>query len=255
MSFSDTKIRKVMWIKLTTIVLSIFLFVSKSYSQTEAYRIQYVDKRYFDRKAANIPVTANLPESFDKYMLLETTNYSSQYVVDKETSKKERKKKELAGEKRRWWRKRNENEVLFKSLEEESYTHKSNLFGKDFLVIDTLQVWKWKISAGEQREVSGYICMKATYKDSTTLMEAWFTPQIPISNGPAEFGGLPGLVLEMRLENRNIVAKNVEKIVLDKEFEIPDKGEVVTREEFDKIKEEKKEERKKMWGGAGRRKF
>ena len=32
-------------------------------------------------------------------------------------------------------------------------------------------------------------------------------------------------------------------------------GEIVSKEDFDKIREEKMEERKKMWGGAGKRKF
>ena len=26
---------------------------------------------------------------------------------------------------------------------------------------------------------------------------AWYTPQIPVSHGPAEYGGLPGLILEL----------------------------------------------------------
>jgi len=56
------------------------------------------------------------------------------------------------------------------------------------------QIWtigrdkKWK---------NGYMCQKATTTYLGRKYTAWFTPDIPFSNGPWKFGGLPGLILQV----------------------------------------------------------
>ena len=46
--------------------------------------------------------------------------------------------------------------------------------------------------------LSGYETQLATCLFRGRSYEAWFTPSIPISAGPNLFGGLPGLILELR---------------------------------------------------------
>ena len=62
---------------------------------------------------------------------------------------------------------------------------------------------------------------------------AWYTPQIPISNGPEQSYGLPGLILELNTKNTTMLCS---KIVLnpEKKDEIirPTKGDVVTKKEY-----------------------
>jgi GLPGLI family protein len=83
---------------------------------------------------------------------------------------------------------------------------------------------------------------------------AWFTPQIPVSNGPGEYAGLPGLILEMNMYRTTILCS---KIVLSTKagdkIERPEKGEVVSREEYNKIIKEKMEEMRENFRGGGRR--
>lgn len=83
---------------------------------------------------------------------------------------------------------------------------------------------------------------------------AWFTPQIPVSNGPGEYAGLPGLILEMNMYRTTILCS---KIVLSTKagdkIEMPEKGDEVTREEYNKIVKEKMDEmRENFRGGGGR---
>ncbi|MDC8003319.1 GLPGLI family protein [Aureisphaera galaxeae] len=86
------------------------------------------------------------------------------------------------------------------------------------------------------------------------LVTAWFTPQIPVKNGPGEYGGLPGLILEMNIDRTTILCS---KIVLNpeetEEIKEPTKGKEVTRKEYNAIVKEKTEEMRQNWRGGGRR--
>lgn len=55
---------------------------------------------------------------------------------------------------------------------------------------------EWQISA-EQDTILGYSCTKASTKYAGRDYEAWFTTEIPFSDGPYIFSGLPGLILKL----------------------------------------------------------
>lgn len=83
---------------------------------------------------------------------------------------------------------------------------------------------------------------------------AWFTPMIPVKNGPAEYGGLPGLILELNIDRVTMLCS---KIVLNPKDGIvikePTKGKEVSREEFNKIVKDKTEEMRENFRGSGGR--
>lgn len=144
----------------------------------------------------------------------------------------------------------------FFDLETGLFMEKTNRFRKDFLIQDSVETIQWKISAGEQRDILGYTCMKGIYQRDSTTIEAWFTPQIPVSMGPDGLHGLPGLILAVGYgENKAILAK---EIILDPEDGVeltvlsPSKK-ALSRNEFDTLMEEQREEMKKMWGGNAKR--
>lgn len=49
----------------------------------------------------------------------------------------------------------------------------------------------------ETKELLGYPCQKAEVSFGGRQWTAWFTPDIPLPEGPYKFGGLPGLILEL----------------------------------------------------------
>ena len=83
---------------------------------------------------------------------------------------------------------------------------------------------------------------------------AWFTPQIPVSNGPGEFGGLPGLIMELNVYRTTLLCS---KVVINpksaEKIEAPKKGKKVTREEYIKIVQEKTEELRENFQNRGGR--
>ena len=57
---------------------------------------------------------------------------------------------------------------------------------------------EWSVTE-EQREHLGYPVLVAVGEVLGEEVEAWFAPAIPVSGGPAFFGGLPGMILVLSL--------------------------------------------------------
>ncbi|MCW8980355.1 MAG: GLPGLI family protein [Altibacter sp.] len=86
------------------------------------------------------------------------------------------------------------------------------------------------------------------------IITAWFTPQIPVGNGPAEYAGLPGLILELNVYRTTLLCS---KIVMNPKaaetIQPLTKGKEVTRAEFNQIVKEKTDEMRENFRGGGRR--
>lgn len=83
---------------------------------------------------------------------------------------------------------------------------------------------------------------------------AWFTPQIPVSNGPGEYAGLPGLILELNVYRTTLLCS---KIVMNpkeaEKIEPPKRGTKVSREEYIQIVKEKTRELQENFRNSGGR--
>lgn len=150
----------------------------------------------------------------------------------------------------------NSNDVLYKNIKTKTYVKSEENFGKRFLIQDSLQKLDWKLEK-ETKKIGKYLCLKATAvkmvddyegvkkkeKQKELKITAWYTPEIPVSNGPEYYFGLPGLILELHEDKMHYVAN---KIVLNpknkKEIEAPKKGKKVTQKQYDAIMDKKTQE-------------
>ncbi|MEM9856770.1 MAG: GLPGLI family protein [Bacteroidota bacterium] len=148
--------------------------------------------------------------------------------------------------------KRPEN-VIYQNLSENKVIEKKEFMDRIFLISDDTEKKAWKIT-GEQKEILGYLCQKATTVRDSSDITAWFTSQIPVSSGPNSYGGLPGLILEINKDDGKAIITATE---IDLETDIskaiipPSKGKKVNRKQFTKIQKEKLEEMKLQYGGSG----
>ncbi|MFL9843043.1 GLPGLI family protein [Flavobacterium rhizosphaerae] len=186
--------------------------------------------------------------------------------------------------------------VLYKNIKDQKLLIQREFFGKDFLINDSLPRLKW-VMGGESKKIGNYTCYKATVivptnkadfrdmrpkeekeaeKEKDTLtsapatnfmdmiempkektITAWYTPDIPVSQGPENYWGLPGLILEVSDGTTIMLCSKVVLNPKDKaEIKAPHKGKEVTQAEYDDIVVKKVEEMRQMYQmGGGRMPF
>lgn len=75
-----------------------------------------------------------------------------------------------------------------------------------FAVEDKIPVIEWNITQ-EAKEIMGLQCQKAVGDFKGRTYEAWFSSQLPYSNGPWKLGGLPGLIIEASDTKKEVIFK------------------------------------------------
>jgi Protein of unknown function (Porph_ging). len=134
----------------------------------------------------------------------------------------------------------NDDNVIYIELKKQMRTTQANLFGRDFIIQEKNTPVNWIITQ-ESKEIAGYHCVKAT-SSSMPIVEAWFTMDLPVSFGPMGFSGLPGLIVELKKANKTYSLFQVEKIQETKDLVAPNKGTIMTREEFTALRDKKVKE-------------
>ena len=174
--------------------------------------------------------------------------------------------------------------TFYKNIKEKTYMVDKEFMGKDFLIKDSLPQLQWKMEA-ETRVIGGFNCFKATAvrpisksdfkyfkpkndkeakekpapSDKKTdfmsdldmpkevIIVAWYTPEVPVNQGPENYWGLPGLILEVN-DGKTVILCS--KIVLNPkakaDIKAVTKGKVVTQAEYDDIMVKKMEEFREM---------
>ena len=104
---------------------------------------------------------------------------------------------------------------------------------KFFIKID--DVLNWKILP-ETAIIANINCQKAEVEYGGRNWSAWFTIEIPVSEGPYCFHGLPGLVLQIQDDQEDYVFKatEIKNLANNSLFEI-DGGKQITWNQFNKI--------------------
>ena len=125
--------------------------------------------------------------------------------------------------------------MLIHNLKEKTITQQRVLGGGLFVIKDKEPAYKWKI-LNELREVAGYLCFKAETIDSlkNQTIHAWFTNEVPIASGPEGFGGLPGMILMIDINNGTAIIEATSVNLKDANIELPKKikGKTITFDEY-----------------------
>ncbi len=126
----------------------------------------------------------------------------------------------------------------YKNRETKEYISQRDILGKLFLIKDTLPDFHWKILP-DTKKIGELQCRKATTEYNGEKIEAWFAPEIPVFDGPEEFYGLPGLIIELKKPDLNYAAVSIKHLDEISEVKPPTKGKPVSQQEYDKTLQER----------------
>lgn len=124
-------------------------------------------------------------------------------------------------------------DIVYKNIPTGKTTTIDYIGIKKYAYIEDLSNFNWKLS-DQKRNIAGYDCQKAVASYAGRIWEAWYTKELPVSEGPYKFSGLPGLIIEMndtkKYYNFTIVNVKTKKSypIIAKKIEIP----YITKREF-----------------------
>ena len=156
---------------------------------------------------------------------------------------------------------------LYKNFKVAQSVSSQELGGKTYLITDSIKQQPWKIGT-ETKQILGYTCIKAIRKmtvqtggvrrmsfssgggapqvDTTAAQAkpreieivAWYAENLVSPAGPDSYGLLPGVILELNMDNGATVytATEVKKTADSKDLKEPKKGKAITSAEFNKLR-------------------
>lgn len=156
--------------------------------------------------------------------------------------------------------------LLYKSLVDNKYLLETEVFDKAFLVTDHLALPQWELT-NETKNIGNYKVQKALWKIDKEVMVfgeekpqiktdqivAWFSPEIPIANGPKQYWGLPGLILELQDGAITYICQKIEINTNTVEITKPNKGQKVNKAELEQIIKDKTEEIYKKYNKSSKK--
>lgn len=234
-------------------LLTASLFTLPLYAQHTSGTISYEEKLTIDLKGQDIPesMRAFVPKEQKSVKVLYFNADQSLYENGKAGKDEGSEEFEQDGMKIRMERSRPDEKIFvdFKSREKLA---QRDLMGRMFLVKETVSPEKWKFT-NRQKNILGMPCQEAYRMDEKDSVTAWYTTAIPVSGGPKDFAGLPGMILEVNVgDNVSIKATRVDHTEdVAKKIKAPTKGKAVTEAEYNKLSEEKIKELQKEFGGKG----
>lgn len=86
---------------------------------------------------------------------------------------------------------------VFKNFPRRNYILLTAYISKTYFSIENSSDIDWRLTKDAIQDISGFECKKATCHFAGRDYVAWYTMQIPISEGPYKFNGLPGLIVKI----------------------------------------------------------
>ncbi len=229
-------------------------------------------------------IQENMKKMFEKTFIL---NFDKSASIYKEEEKLEAPGTQGGGRMKMMSNMMGGGGTYYKNVKDKTYTVNKEFMGKEFLVKDSLPKLNWKMesetriiggyncfkaTAVQPVSQSDFKNFRLKKKDdskegeakkednskTTNFMDeveipkevtitAWYTPEIPVNQGPETYWGLPGLILEVNDGKTTILCSKVVMNAKEKaEIKAPANGKIVTQKVYDETVMKKMEEMKEM---------
>lgn len=228
-------------IKIT--LLSFILFISSPFFAQDALKIKYGKQTKYDISQEIIKNNAELAEALRKAMQditdyeLVVYNNEAQFVFVEKIKNDQTEMSEGSS-----------INVTFGMPDEKVYSNYNTGItfrsftanGKFTLIKSELPTYEWELTR-ETKEILGIKVRKAIIKSENKEETAWYAPQITYKAGPEDVWGLPGLILEYKVDRKtskgirttHIFAQEIEQLDANLvNIEKPDESKAISPEQY-----------------------
>lgn len=156
---------------------------------------------------------------------------------------------------------------LYKNNQTKQFRKAEEFNNKNYIISDGLKNYDWDLKQ-ESKNIGGYTCFKAISVKKVTnkeleeyevekekqrknktnflnlekpkdeIITVWYNPEIPVSHGPSQYWGLPGLIMEVNEANLIVLCS---KVVLNpkdkKSIKSPRRGKTISQKAYDLMEE------------------
>ena len=217
-------------------LLLFVFFAGKAYSQVSEGVITYERTQYWTKLIARLEFLSQEEKDRAKLTWGKQDEWKTKTTLV--FSPKESKYEEIH-EEGSWGRP--EDFIIYRNFENEKMLDMETVSGKTYIVEDSLRAPQWKVM-NKIKEIKGYLCMMAVTRDTikNQNITAWFANDIAVQAGPEKYFGLPGLILELDINDGDVVitadkvelkAPTKEQLTLPKKM----KGKKVNQLQYDNI--------------------
>lgn len=243
---------------LATVFLTVFMTVNVIAQKPEGY-IRYLRTGNWAKQMAAVDYMSKQQRDRMMYMWGNRSEYKSfANLWFSPSGSKYEDSEEKADREDEGYNWRKQEYTIMRNFETQTIHEVQYILGKTYIIDDSLHFPNWKI-LNDMKEVAGHICMNAFYEDSLKMQKitAWYALDLPVSIGPERLGGLPGVILEIDINDGAMVitADKIELKPLTTELDPPKKAKgkkideakyyAILKKHFD---ERRKAEEPPFWG-------
>jgi len=225
--WSNRKPKKFYWIIKSLTLVILILFSTASFAQKMEGSIRYLMVHNWTKQIAAVDYLSKQAVDRLTYMYGNRAEYKtfSKLFLNATQSKYEDSEESAEQDDAGYsWRK--DEYTITRNFEKKTMRDIIDLLGKTYIIEDSLHAPKWKI-LNEMKEIAGHICMNAFWNDTLKKQKVtgWYALDISNAGGPERFYGLPGLILEVDINNGALVitADKIEQKKLTTELDLPKK--------------------------------
>lgn len=115
---------------------------------------------------------------------------------------------------------------IYKNYSEGKITVTNHIPGDSFLYEEKMDLFKFELT-GRTDTINQLYCQEAKCNFGGRIWVAWFTPDIPLIEGPYKFNGLPGLIVKVEddrhqyvfeLEDFSVIKDNQQIYFIEKDY-------------------------------------
>lgn len=216
----------------------VFIFLSSlvfNIGFSQSYIVDYEEKANVENQLKNVTdenirnrVRAHLSQP--TYYKLYLSNDESLYVKKDENETKNNSSNLVEIGKK--------NGGTHKNHKMNQYRKEAEILGELYLIEDKLSKINW-VLVDEEREIEQFKCKKAYTEINNERIEAWYSLDYQISDGPSDYYGLPGLIIELISFKKTYKVLSVKEINSKINIPLPFMGKRISKVEYENVLKEK----------------